>query len=161
MTQWLQAPGGKLPGLSSEGVAGVSLVTCCMNREENILRGLRSWLVCQDIAEIIIVDWSSDRPVQEALAEAGISDPRIRIVRVEAEARWILTYAFNAGFRAASRERILKVDADIILAADFFARNRLDSGHFIAGNWRLATQDQAHVNGFLPVQKGSGGDFRL
>lgn len=144
---------GRLPGISSGGIPGVSLVTCCMNREVNLLRALVSWLACPDITEIIIVDWSSDQPVQDALKAQGISDPKIRVVRVEKEPRWILSYAFNVGFRVASCDKILKADADIVLKPDFFAKNQLIGEGFIAGNWRTAAKDQAHVNGFFYLHK--------
>lgn len=144
---------GQLPKIIPEGNAGVSLVTCCMNREDNLIRALNSWVTCQDISEIIIVDWSSEGLVRDSLRDAEITDPRIRVVRVEDEPRWILTYAFNVGFRVASCDRILKVDADIVLDPEFFSRNRLKPGHFIAGNWRSAANDQAHVNGFFYLFK--------
>lgn len=128
---------------------GISLVTCAMNREENLLRALASWLACPEIAEIVIVDWSSEAPVAGALAREGIADPRIRLVRVEGEPRWVLSWAFNVGFRLAQGDRILKADADIVLEERFFAKNHLAPGRFIAGNWRNAEEGQAHVNGFF------------
>lgn len=132
------------------GLPGISLVTCSMNRTENLIRALPSWLSNPEITEIVIVDWSSREPVADALAAAGMWDPRIRIIRVDGEPRWILSYAFNTGFRFASSETILKVDADIVLSGDFFARNADHlAGSFVAGNWRVAEADQAHVNGFF------------
>lgn len=130
---------------------GVSLVTCSKNRTGNLMRALPSWLAQDRISEIVIVDWSSDRPVRVDLAEAGFDDPRIHIARVEDEPRWILSYAFNLGFRLARFDRVLKVDADIELAPDFFDRNPLAPHRFIAGNWRLAGAGQAYVNGFFYV----------
>ena len=35
---------GELPGIAPGGAEGISLVTCCMNREENLLRALESWI---------------------------------------------------------------------------------------------------------------------
>ena len=144
---------GDLPPISTEGAPGTSLVTCCMNREANLLRALDSWLACPDLREIIIVDWSSEHPVSAALQRTGISDPRVRVLRVNDEPRWILSYAFNVGFRAASCSRILKADADIVLAPEFFQKNQLSKGQFIAGNWRTAAEGQSHVNGFFYVHK--------
>lgn len=144
---------GSLPDISADGEPGVSLVTCCMNRETNLLRALDSWLACPELREIIIVDWSSDQPVDAALKQQGIEDPRIRVLRVEGETRWILSYAFNIGFRAAACSRILKADADIVLEPGFFQKNQLCTGRFIAGNWRTAATDQPHVNGFFYVHK--------
>jgi Glycosyl transferase family 2/N-terminal domain of galactosyltransferase len=145
--------GHDLPPLSPDGLPGISLVTCSMNRTHNLLRALPSWLAAPEITEIVIVDWSSTRPVAQDLAEAGVTDPRIRILRIEDEPRWVLTYAFNAGFRAAACRTILKADADIVLSPDFFRRNALMPGSFLAGNWRQAAEDQAHVNGFFLIQR--------
>uniref|UniRef100_UPI0019504CFC glycosyltransferase family 2 protein n=1 Tax=Shimia biformata TaxID=1294299 RepID=UPI0019504CFC len=139
--------------ITADGTNSVSLVTCAMNRTENLLKALPTWLACPEIAEIVIVDWSSDVPVRAALDAAGVDDARVRVIRVDGEPRWILSYAFNIGFRVARGGRILKADADITLSSDFFARNRLDPGCFIAGNWRRAQEDQAHVNGFFYLHK--------
>ena len=146
---------GAIGPIKPGGLPGISLVTCAMNRSENLLRALPSWLAQDAIAEVLIVDWSSDAPVAESLAAAGITDRRIRILRVEGEPRWVLTYAFNLGFRAARFDTILKADADITLSSDFFRRNPLAPGAMIAGNWREATPDQPHVNGFFYVQRGA------
>lgn len=139
--------------MGAEGLPGISVVTCSMNRTENLIKAIPSWLANREIAEVLIVDWSSRTPVAEDLAAAGIADPRIRILRVDDEPRWILSYAFNAGFRAAACDTILKVDADIVLSPDFFQRNHVVDGSFIAGNWRTTTEDQAHVNGFFFVTR--------
>ena len=141
--------GVMLDALDPAAADGISLVTCCMNRNDNLLKALRTWLPCKEINEIIIVDWSSDTPVSEELKLAGIQDPRVRVLRIDGEPRWILTYAFNIGFRLARYSKILKVDADIELSRSFFRRNRLKSGEFIAGNWRNAEKGQEHVNGFF------------
>lgn len=74
-------------------------------------------------------------------------------MRVEGEPRWILTYAFNVGFRAAACDTILKLDADIVLSEDFFKRNSVSAGNFVAGNWRTAADDQSHVNGFFFIPR--------
>ncbi|CAN0285128.1 unnamed protein product, partial [Chrysoparadoxa australica] len=86
-----------------------------------------------------------------AIAEAGIFDPRILVVRVEDEPRWILSHAFNVGFQYASYDKILKADADIVLNPEFFRLNPLRPGQFIAGNWRRAREGQSFVNGFFYV----------
>ena len=136
--------------IAAQGKPGISVVTSAMNRTENLLRALPSWLQHPTVAEVVIVDWSSDEPVRAALAAAGFTDSRIRVVRVEGAPRWILSYAFNTGFRAARHDTILKVDADIVLSEDFFSRNGIpDRGSFLAGNWRLAAEGQTHVNGFF------------
>ena len=104
-----------------------------------------------EISEIIVVDWTSNEAVRESLTDAGISDSRIRVIRVEGEPRWILSYAFNIGFRHAKYDKILKADADIVLRADFFEENKLDETLFISGFWEDAEEGQEHINGFFYV----------
>ncbi len=132
---------------------GISLVTCSRNRSENLLRALPSWLGCTEISEIIIVDWSSASPVSDTLKEHGIKDPRIKIVRVEAEERWILSYAYNVGFQVARFDKIIKVDADIVLNKAFFKNIHLENASYIAGNWRLAKKGQEFINGFFYISR--------
>lgn len=142
------------PRLDPEAEArpGISLVTACRNRNGNLAKVLPGWLAL-DLAEVVVVDWSSDTPVAETLAEAGIRDPRIRILRIEGEERWVLSHAFNAGFRVAAHEVILKADADITLAPDFLDRNPLARGQVVVGNWRRAGPGQQYVNGFFVIHR--------
>lgn len=141
----------ELSDFPSEISEGISVVTCSKNRTENLIKALPSWLVHERINEIIIVDWCSDISVSQLLDEAGFRDPRIKVVRIEDEPRWILSYAFNIGLKAVSYSSILKVDADIVLSRDFFKKNILWGNCFIAGNWRNAQAGQAFVNGFVFV----------
>jgi GT2 family glycosyltransferase len=139
--------------LACEERPGVSLVTCCMNRTENLLKALASWIACPEIHQIVIVDWSSKAPVHADIEAAGLLDPRVLVVRVEGQPRWILSYAYNLGFRIASREHILKTDADIIIRSEFFKTNTLVPGTFLSGDWRVAGEGQEHVNGFFLVRR--------
>jgi hypothetical protein len=141
------------PSLNALGTPGISLVTCAMNRSENLLMAISTWLMHQEISEIIIVDWSSDVLVSDTLKMANIQDKRIRVIRVEGEPRWILSYAYNLGFRMSSCDRILKTDADIKINENFFSKNQLRKDEYITGNWRNVTPDQVHINGFFFVQR--------
>ena len=131
---------------------GISIVTACMNRNENLLVALRSWLEFDEVSEVLIVDWSSDSPVYLDIYKLGLNDPRVKVVRVENQPRWVLTYAFNIGFRLATYDTILKADADIILSRDFFDKNRLEQDTVITGDWRIAEENQAHINGFFYIR---------
>lgn len=135
--------------LSASYEPGLSLVTACMNRNTNRVKAIKSWLAHAVVSEVVIVDWSSDKLVSESLNQAQITDPRIRIIRVEGEEKWVLSLAFNLGFRMARYDRVLKADADIIIAPDFFLKNRLAPHDLIAGNWRRAAPGQQYVNGFF------------
>lgn len=144
--------GSLLPARQAGG-QGISVVSCCMNRTENLLKALPTWLALPQVTEVVVVDWSSAEPVAAAIAAAGLSGPRVRVVRVEDEPRWILSLAFNVGFRMASGDRIVKADADITLKPDFLVRNPLPLGSFIAGDWREAAPGQEHINGFFYLRR--------
>lgn len=133
----------------------ISLVTACKNREANLLKVIESWLLL-DCDEFVIVDWSCDVPLAETLHQAGIKDKRIQILRVEDEARWILTHAYNVGLKRSKGAHILKLDNDHIITKDFFAVNALaESIDARLGSWRLVNDaSQSYINGaFLARNK--------
>lgn len=116
---------------------GISLVTCCMNRNDNLIYSLKTWLKAPQINEIVIVDWNSKLSVQVSLREASIRDERIVLARVINQPKWILTLAYNVGFQLASYDKILKIDVDNQISADFFEKHTLvDQNVFFAGDWQ-------------------------
>lgn len=133
---------------------GISLVTCCMNRNDNLRTSLISWLKLP-VQEIVIVDWNSAEPVISTIGD--IVDNRVRIIRVENEPKWILTYAFNVGLRFASYKKIYKLDADIQVQDDFIELNHFNEGEFIRGSWKSAVDDgkadQVYINGSFGCSK--------
>ncbi|WP_288930048.1 galactosyltransferase-related protein [uncultured Maritimibacter sp.] len=142
-----------LPRIRPEGRPGISLVSCVRNRIDNLSEAVKTWIALDELDEILIVDWSSDEPVARALARRRIRDKRLRIVRVEGEDKWTLSYAYNVGFRLSRHDRIVKADADIQIEREFFARNPLPDKGFVAGNWRRVPEDQAHTNGFFYIDR--------
>lgn len=132
---------------------GISLVTCCMNRTANLIKALKTWLEFEEINQIVIVDWSSRSSVSADLRTVGIKDNRILVARVGDQSRWILSYAFNFGFRLAGYDKILKTDADIMIRSNFFRDNVLHEKTFLSGDWRVAEKGQEHINGFFMVHR--------
>lgn len=127
---------------------GISIFTCCMNRNDNLDRALKTWIKNPDVDEIIIVDWSSDEPVKSLVDQ--YQDKRIVVARAENQGRWILSHAFNLAARLTTRSKLLKMDADVELSEDFFKFHQLNPGHFFTGNWRLAkTENDLHLNGII------------
>lgn len=120
-----------------------SLVTACMNREEHLRLALRAWLQLPQLKEVVIVDWSNRRP----LAGLRAIDDRIRIVQVEGEPRWILSYAYNIGIAHATQPVIVKCDADCLPHPGIFAcLPQADCFH--AGHWRSGQAvNKPSVNG--------------
>ncbi|MGO1118183.1 glycosyltransferase [Rhodovibrionaceae bacterium A322] len=141
--------GGRLSDLDSNDILpGCSIVSCCMNRNDNLNRAITSWLQT-DVDEIVVVDWSSRLPVSRTLD--WVKDDRLKIIRVDGEEKWILTAAFNVGLRLASYSRVYKLDADIVVSPRFTKDNGFSTGQFVRGHWRDALDsglhDQVYVNG--------------
>lgn len=126
-----------------------SIVTACMNRNAGLVEGLMSWLKL-NVDEIILVDWSSKDAVKDTLEHHGISDTRIKIIRVESEPFWDLTRAFNLGFKYVTTKQIIKVDAEVTISQDFLDKHPLQNGVYYRGDWeKVACQTQIYVNGFF------------
>ena len=114
-----------------------------MNREAHLRQSLPLWLSLPKVDEVVIVDWSNSRP----LVELARMDQRIRVVRVEGEPRWILSYAYNVGVTRTSGSVIFKCDADCSPHPEV---TDLEPGpaHFYAGYWKSGRPlGKAWVNG--------------
>jgi hypothetical protein len=101
---------------------GVSLITIC-DDVTYLDKSLKSWLDLQQIREIIIVDNTNDRKLEENIS--SIPDDRIILVRVNNGQQVPYQTGINLGVRASSLEIILKVDPDVILYKDFFDKHPL------------------------------------
>jgi len=133
---------------------GISIVSCCMNRNENLRKALITWLAL-DVDEIVIVDWSSKEPVEETIKD--LIDERVKIIRVEGESKWVLTYGFNVGLRFARYSKIYKFDADITIKDNFINQNYFSDSEYARGNWKFAVEsnndEQKYVNGSFGAPK--------
>jgi hypothetical protein len=150
-----QVTGHDLGELYNHYCPGWSLVTCCMNREQNLLLNISSWIACPMIREIVIIDWSSSTPLKERLKEQGFLTDRVRCFRVENQSTWILTWAYNLAISLARFDKIIKIDCDIYVSPDFFERNAnfesLNSQSFYTGDWQKS--NQIHLNGQVILRK--------
>ena len=86
----------------------VSIITACKNRVNALKVSIASWIQYDEIKEIIIVDWSSDEPINY-LTEL---DPRIKVVRVEGEEYFNQPQPLNLAASIATGEYIFKLDGD-------------------------------------------------
>jgi hypothetical protein len=148
-------PNGTLTNYDDRALTpGTSIVSCCMNRNRNLKKALATW-VKLPVDEIIIVDWSSVEPVIDTVAE--FNDSRIKVLRVDNEPKWILTYGFNVGLRFASYSKVFKFDADIEVSEDFLTLNQINSNQFVRGYWKTALDEgldsQVYVNGSFGCNK--------
>lgn len=127
---------------------GISIVTACMNRNNNLSIALRTWINCGDVNEIVIVDWSSKEFVKDTLKKLNIFDERIKIIRKNDEPAWNLCKAYNLGFSNVSYSKLLKLDADVCLASDFFVNHPFNDNVYYSGSWKTAKNDsEKRLNG--------------
>lgn len=125
---------------------GVSILICVMNRVSNVMQFMSSWLL-PEVNQVVIVDWSSTREFSDV-----IKDPRILYARVEGETRFIRTFAQNLAADLAEYDTVLKLDSDITLSRDFFAKNTLEPGTFLCGSYMVGrdiNERYTHGNVFV------------
>jgi hypothetical protein len=118
----------------------VSIVCACMNRYDILNLNIRSWLKYNEVAEIIIVDWSS----AESLEHLKEIDDRIKVIRVQDETYFNIAKAYNLAIDYASYPFILKMDVDYMLNPyyNFFIEHpKPDNEDFYAGDWRKNPND--------------------
>jgi len=109
----------------------VSLICSCKNRVEPLKISLASWLNYKEIHEIIIVDWSSDEPI-DYLTKL---DPRIFVITVPDQKYFNQPQPLNLAASLATGDYILKVDGDYILSPyfNFFDYYKVDAHSFVCG----------------------------
>ena len=121
----------------------ISLVTACMNRENHLHKSLPHWIKLKSVKEIIIVDWSN----KKSLDYLCKLDKRIKIIRVEFEETFVLTYAYNIGITHAKHPYVFKCDSDCIPSENIF-EELPDENSFMAGYWKNGSMvGKSSVNG--------------
>lgn len=113
----------------------VSVICACKNRIKPLSISLSSWLLFDEVKEIIITDWSSDNSIEHLID----LDPRITIVRVNGEKFFNQPQPLNLASKFATQQNILKLDCDHILNPyyNFFDIHKsIDSDNFVAGVFR-------------------------
>lgn len=138
--------------VSSEDCS-VAIVAACKGKESTLHAALDSWLGARDVSRIYLIDWSSAIPYTSSLAPRFLHDDKIRVVRVDEQENYVLTWAVNFAFSHAREcERVLKLDCDSVITSDFIARNPLSPSSFLSGDWRAARDDnEVHINGLLYI----------
>ncbi len=131
-------------------LSGNTIITACMDRQENLQKALETWLSIKAVDEIVIVDWSSKT---ELIKNLNVNDSIIKIIRVNNEPNWVLSYAFNLAASFAGYNKILKIDADIKVHPDFFLIHHLEENLFYSGNIKMArNENERYLNGILYLE---------
>jgi hypothetical protein len=166
-----------LPVEEGEVRAGVSLVAACRGRHEALRRTLPTWLALRHVNEVVIVDWSSEPPLEGIVREIT-GNPRVKVVRVEGERDWVLSRAYNLAVGVAGRAEIVRTDCDYAIEPGFVRAHDLDGDRpegkgarrarparpaagegedgaaFYAGDYRMARdENEVHLNGAVFIHR--------
>jgi hypothetical protein len=145
----------------------VDLITPCRNRVGDLQASLPSWLACDAIQRIIVVDFNSSTPVIDELGD--LQGERVTVLRVENEPLWRQGRAQNVGLQAAAADLILKLDADIAVLdlGPAVAALAADPGLFLRGCSRQGSSSglclvprhlARRIGGYHDHMAGWGGD---
>jgi FkbM family methyltransferase len=109
----------------------VSLICACKNRNKPLQVSLQSWLLFDEIKEIIIVDWSSE----ESLEHLTKLDSRIKVITVPNKTYFNQPQPLNLAASLATGDSILKFDIDYIINPywNFFEGYQIDENSFLSG----------------------------
>ncbi len=117
-----------------------------MNRREHLLRSSAALSRWPWHHEHLIVDWSSREPLRR---EELPADPRLRLLRVEGEARWNLCRAYNFALARARGPWLLKLDADCWPTEAFALDRLLDDDAPDPAAWALGRGAEGRKGQFL------------
>ena len=140
-----------------------SIVTANRNRLEHLQQAILSWLGCDRIAEIIVVDYGSAR-------EIGAADfptsSKLTIATVRGTDQWRLGHAINIGVDLAGSENIVKLDSDQVIRdaswldtidlTNRFYRGNYQQGKVSNGEAVFRKGDWARVGGYNEWISGYG-----
>jgi len=127
------------------GLRKLSVVCGVMDRPCEA--ALDSWLARPEVDEVVIVDWSSRRPL-------WCYEPRVVVARARDQASWQASRCHNLGLSLATGDLILRLDADDVLGEDFFARQPYLYGSFYYADLKEARDDnETHLAGVVYALK--------
>jgi hypothetical protein len=135
-----------------------SAITAVKNRFPILQASISSWLVQEEIKEIVIVDYYSDDFNHGFITSL---DDRIKVISVKDKPYFNLSDAYNIAIQNCSYDNILKLDVDYFLnpyhkLSDWLYYD-LDKT-FITGNWKQNQLDNKlgfieNLNGFVVCKK--------
>jgi len=125
-TEDLASPAAPLGPLQPEGRAGISLVA--VDLSQLTVAAIRNWLTAK-VDEVVLVDCHTTPALAQRLTEAGITDPRLTVIRLDqGDVTW--TQAFNIGLRAARHARLWAISGSARLGT--LPPQPLQSGSYAA-----------------------------
>jgi hypothetical protein len=127
----------------------ITALTVSMNRTEDLISCIESCQNIDSLSKHVVIDFSSDIPV-------SINNDKVDVIRVENERSWWITRAYNAGLEFIKTEYLLKIDADVVIDANYFNKLKYtEYDHILftnndndAGNFLVKNKIIQEVNGF-------------
>jgi GT2 family glycosyltransferase len=126
----------------------ISIISACKNRGEALTISISSWIQFDEVDEIIVTDWNSDKPVDHLTR----LDSRIKIVTVPKEPYFNQPQPLNLAASLVKSDYILKLDSDTVMNPyfSFFDHHTIDDKSFLTGtdeSWHFtnAKPDPKHV----------------
>ena len=124
----------------------ISFIVACKDRYYNLLKSLKSWVDSKKVDEIIIVDFSSAKPLSKCKEIKKIidSDDRVKLIRVDGESFFNLGKANNIGFDYCTSDLVAKMDCDYFLKDDSWINDILyqyktsGNNYFFTGSYEFS-----------------------
>lgn len=131
----------------------ISVISACKNRTDALSISLSSWILFDEIDEIIITDWSSDKPVKELTKLSK----KIKVITVENEKYFNQPQPLNLAASVSTGDFILKLDSDTILNPyyNFFETNTVGENDFISGYYHGDFTFYKHLWGTLYLSRNN------
>mgnify|MGYP003648753289 CR=1 FL=1 len=123
----------------------VSIITACKNRNKPLSISLQSWLLFDEVKEVIIVDWSSD----ESISHLTKLDSRIKVITVPNKKYFNQPQPLNLAASIATGDFILKFDVDHVINPywNFFQSYPIDENTFTSGSPNYKSPEYINENG--------------
>ncbi len=109
----------------------VSIICACKNRYEALRISLNSWLNFDQVGEIIIADWNSEK----SISDLTHLDKRVKIIEVRNEDYFNQPQPLNLASKLVTNNFLLKMDTDYVLNPyyNFFNEYNIDDTNFVYG----------------------------
>ena len=110
----------------------VSVICACKNRKKALQISLQSWIIAEEVKEIIIVDWSSDEPLSDLTKMSS----KVKVIRVDNKKYFNQPQPLNLAASLTTGDSILKFDVDHVINPywDFFKNYPIDANTFASGS---------------------------
>lgn len=136
----------------------ISLTVGVKNRFKQLKVSLASWLIQEDVKEILIIDWDSKDIDFKYLREL---DDRINIITIHNQPNYEHAKVLNQCIKYAKYDHIIKMDVDYILNPYYQLNQWLDiewDSQFMAGYWAQKNLDNSlgfieNINGFMSIHR--------